>query len=101
MVDGLIISAARNETSFSPPLTMPMLFLHHEEDGCVNTQPKNSYATYKKLVEFDKAYIRYVYVGSGEYEMDDPCVSGYHMYFNADKEVLSAFDQYFESRDKQ
>ncbi|QWD64913.1 hypothetical protein [Polynucleobacter sp. MWH-UH2A] len=96
MVDGLIISAARNETSFSPPLTMPMLFLHHEEDGCINTQPKNAYATYERLIQFDKAKIKYVSIGTGEYDVDDPCVSGYHMYFGADREVISALDRYFD-----
>ncbi|QKM65249.1 hypothetical protein DCO17_08385 [Polynucleobacter tropicus] len=100
MVDGLIISAARNEISFSPPLSMPMLFLHHEEDGCVNTQPKNSYAAYERLVQFDKANIKYVNIETGEYEMNDPCTSGYHMYFGADKEVTSAIDQYFDNPQK-
>lgn len=100
MVDGLIISAARNETSFSPPLSMPMLFLHHEEDGCVNTQPKNSYAAYQRLIQFDKANVKYVSIGTGEYEMNDPCASGYHMYFGADKEVISEVDQYFEEIQK-
>lgn len=100
MVDGLIISAARNETTFSSPLSMPMLFLHHEEDGCVNTQPKNSYAAYERLIQFDKANVKYVNIGTGEYEMDDPCASGYHMYFGADQEVISAIDQYFDRAQK-
>ena len=96
-IDGLILSAPRNETQFSSPLTMPMLFLHHEEDGCVNTQPKFSLELYKKLIGFDKANLKYEPIVSGEYEINDPCTSGYHMYFNAEQEVLSAVQRYFAS----
>jgi hypothetical protein len=94
LVSGLIISGGRNETSFSPPLLMPMLFIHHEEDACINTQPNNTFDVYKTVKEFDYADVQYVFIQSGEYELNDPCTSGYHMYFNAEDEVAEAIDSY-------
>ena len=94
LVDGLIISGGRNETDFSRPLFMPMLFIHHEDDACINTQPSNTFSTYKKVKEFDFADVQYVYIQSGEYELNDPCTSGYHMYFNAEDEAAQAIDTY-------
>lgn len=92
LIDGVIISGGRNETWFSPPLSIPVLFIHHEEDACINTQPRHTYAAYENLKKFDASLVSYIYIEGGEYDYSDPCTSGYHVYQGAENEAQAAID---------
>jgi hypothetical protein len=94
LISGVIASGIRNESFFHPPLSTPLLFLHHQNDGCKNTQPFESFEKYKQVKTFASQAVEYVQITSGEAENRDPCSSGFHMYFNAGPEVSKAIDAF-------
>ena len=94
VIAGAIASGIRNQSFFNPPIEFPMLFVHHEKDGCINTRPSESLLNYQKVKEFTKSDVQYVYIASGESEPNDPCRSGYHMYFNAGAEFSKVMDAF-------
>ena len=44
LISGFIVSGVRSESYFDPPYTFPMLFIHHDKDGCADTRPNASFA---------------------------------------------------------
>ena len=100
LIAGVIVSGSQNNTSFNPLLSIPILFIHHEEDGCINTQPKFAYENYKKTKSFNDANVTFILITGGEYEANDPCISGYHMYHDADEEVVSAIDEFLSKQSR-
>ena len=92
LISGVIASGIRNESFFNPPIAIPVLFLHHQNDGCRSTRPNDSYEKYKQVKTFTTSEVEYVQITSGEAENKDPCNSGFHMYFNAGLEVSEAID---------
>lgn len=88
---GIIISGARNVAFFdSNPLNLPILFLHHQKDGCAITDPGVSLAKSKKVQDANKAPTTFIYIETGNAEAKNPCESGYHMYKDARPEVVTA-----------
>jgi len=94
LISGVIASGIRNESFFNPPIAIPMLFLHHQNDGCKSTRPNDSFEKYKQVKSFTSSQVEYVQISSGEAENRDPCNSGFHMYFNAGVEVSKAIDEF-------
>ncbi len=80
LLAGAILSASRNETKLNPPLNVPILFLHHEDDA---NGRWTSYGTAQKL--YDKALIsnssstQFLTVHGGD-SGGNPSISGHHMY---------------------
>jgi len=94
-IAGVIPSAVRNGTDFNEPIDFPILFLHHEKDGCGVTLSSNSYKLYEKVKEFTKFDIQYTFITTGESEKySDPCRSGYHLYYNSGTEASKVIDEF-------
>jgi hypothetical protein len=94
LISGFIVSGVRSETSFDPPYTFPMLFMHHEKDGCNDTLPKISYANYEKVKSISKFPTEFTYVTSGSATPNNPCLSGLHMYNGASEEFSKYIDEF-------
>jgi hypothetical protein len=73
---------------------MPVLFLHHQKDGCQQTQPGASNDIYLKVKGFNKSVTEFSYLSSGEAEQNHPCRSGYHMYYGASEEAANTIDAF-------
>ena len=93
LISGFIASGVRSETYFEAPITFPILFIHHEKDGCSDTVPKASFANYEKVKAASKFPTEFVYVTGGSAESTNPCISGTHMYNEANQE----FAKYIEN----
>ena len=93
LIAGFITSGVRSETFFEAPISFPILFIHHEKDGCSDTLPKSSFANYEKVKAVSKFPTEFIYVTSGSAESTNPCISGTHMYNGADPE----FAKYIET----
>jgi hypothetical protein len=93
-IAGVIASAVRSESYFNPPIDFPMLFLHHEKDGCFRDDGNHSYKNYLKVKEFSKSDTKFIWITTGETEGKEPCNSGFHMYYNAGPEVSKAIDDF-------
>lgn len=94
LIAGVIASGIRDESYFDAPISFPMLFLHHERDGCGHTTPAASFLNYEKVKLFISAPIEFVYVVGGEAEPNDACRSGYHMYFGSGDEAAKSIDAF-------
>lgn len=94
IVNGIIYSSGRNGASFNPATNLPVLFLAHEKDGCLKSTNSNSLEVFKELGKSNKQKMEYVVLKSGEAEAQDPCRSGYHMFFNAHEEAYQAIDRF-------
>lgn len=94
LVDGFVYSGGRNGYAFGADVDAPVLFLHHEKDGCVLTTPSASLRVFNTLKEASRKNVEYVSIKTGEAEANDPCISGYHMYYGAGQEVANAIDQF-------
>jgi len=92
MIAGIIYSSARNGATFNVDTQLPVLFLAHEQDRCSKSTPSNSQSVYRTLKETDKLKTEYVLITSGESQSDDPCRSGFHMFFGAGEQAYKAID---------
>jgi len=94
LIAGMIVSGVRSETYFNAPLSMPILFMHHRQDGCLKSAPGASYSNFGKVNEFNKSLTEFAYVSEGRAESQDACRSGYHMYFGASEEAAGIIDAF-------
>lgn len=95
LVAGMIYSAARNGADFNSATTnLPVLFLHHDKDGCSGALMSESKAAYTRLKKVDTARVEYVAIKGGSATDANPCYSGYHMYSGASPEVYAAIDRF-------
>lgn len=100
LISGMVVSAVRNESYFDGPIGFPMLFIHHDQDGCSNTTYSASYKNYEKVKKFITAPVEFVTIQGGQAESRDPCRSGFHMYFGAAEEVANQLDAFMSKAPK-
>jgi pimeloyl-ACP methyl ester carboxylesterase len=94
LIGGYVVSAVRNESYFEEPIAFPMLFMHHQSDGCSHTTLSASFRNYEKVKAFSAAPAAFVTIQSGQTESRDPCRSGFHMYYGAGEEVAQNLDDF-------
>lgn len=97
LVAGLIFSGGENGTSFNYETTkLPVLVLHHENDECVGNTPGNAKKIHARLSEAGNTAADLVLIQTGTRSPDsnNPCRSGYHMYFGAGADVAKVLDQF-------
>ncbi len=92
LVAGIISSGARTETTFKPPMDLPFLVLHHQQDGCSHTLGKAAADNFNQVKVFNKGATELAWLLSGESEQRDPCRSGFHMYYGASDEAANVID---------
>ena len=94
LISGMVVSAVRNESHFEGPINFPMIFIHHQQDGCSSTTLAASYLNYEKVKTFTTASVDFATIKGGQAEPRDPCRSGFHMYFGAGEEVAKRLDDF-------
>ena len=93
LIDGMVVSSARNESLFSAPLNFPILFIDHKNNGCM-VDAETVYRTYESVKKITSSPVGQVLITSGESQSADPCHSGFHMYFGAEDELSKALDDF-------
>lgn len=89
LVSGVVLSSSRVGINVEPDIKLPILFMHHIEDGCQNT----SYQAEEKHFEQLKARnfnVKFVSINGGEPQSGNPCEAGAHMYYKAYDKVVEA-----------
>jgi hypothetical protein len=94
LIAGLISSASRNEAEFAPPFALPMLVIHHRNDGCRNTLFASAQSRHARVRAFDPAPVEFFAVTEGAAQSADPCRSGFHMYAGASEQAAAAIDDF-------
>lgn len=92
LVAGMVYSGAIHGAEFDANTTAPVLFMHHESDGCDATTFKHTQKVFQKLRDQGNLKTEFAAVIGGEAESKDPCLSGLHMYFGAEKEAANYID---------
>ena len=93
-VSGMVALDIRSESRFGPPIDFPVLFIHHQQDGCQNAVGSEVMKIYDKLKKFDKSANRVRLDHRWRGAQGDPCSSGFHVYHNAGPEVAKAIDDF-------
>lgn len=93
LLSGIIMSAARDEANlFLKPAKLPVIFLHHKNDGCVGTTYKAAIFAFDKLLK-ENNNVSFITVETGEPEGNlNACNSGTHMYNGSSDEVPKKLD---------
>lgn len=94
LVDGMVISSARNGISLPDDTALPVLFLHHRKDGCLKSEAHRSNAVHERLKANGNGKTEYAWITGGESETANACHSGHHMYFGAGAEAADAIDRF-------
>jgi hypothetical protein len=97
LITGLIISGGENGTSLNYTATrLPVLVLHHENDECVGNTPAHARKLHEKLAESGNAAAELAFIKTGTRSPDNnnPCRSGYHMYYGAGDDLARVLDQF-------
>lgn len=97
LIAGMVASAVRNESYFDEPVAFPMLFMHHQSDGCSATTLSASFRNYENVKTFSTAPVKFVIIQGGSAEPRHPCHSGFHLYFGAGEEVANHLDEFMSS----
>ncbi len=97
LVTGAVYSSARNGSTFNDKTNLPILFLAHERDGCAKSTPYQSNAVYEAQRRTNSQKLNYVVIRGGEPQAQDPCSSGFHMFYGAGEEAYKAIDAFFSN----
>ena len=95
LVAGAVISSARNGSAFSDKTNLPILFLAHERDGCAKSTPYESKSVYEAQRKTNSERLEYVVIRGGEAQAQNPCTSGFNMFYGAGDEAYKAIDIFF------
>lgn len=93
-ISGMVYSGALNGADFDANTLLPVLFMHHEKDGCDVATWQHAQKVFQKLTSQGNTKSEFSLVKGGEAEPKDPCISGFHMYFGAEKEAADLIDQF-------
>jgi len=100
-VSGLVVSGARKGAYFDArPVGLPVLFLHHERDGCANADPRASVGNFEHVKKTNTSVTEFRFVKGGQPGGGSPCSSGYHMYRGAETEMTDALRSFILSNSR-
>jgi len=93
VIAGAIASATRPESNFPSVLSIPLLFITHESDGCRNLDQLRK--IYEAAKNANSASTEWFVVEGGEAETSkDVCHSGYHMFYKSGEQYAQAIDDF-------
>jgi len=95
LLAGVITSASLYEIEIKDGVNMPVLFLHHEQDDCRETQYGYAQKNFEKAKAANKAVTEFATVKGGD-QRGAPCRDGRHMFFGAHEEAAKLIDQFIK-----
>lgn len=98
LLSGLVVSGARTGSRFDGKMrSIPVLFLHHEKDGCREGNPDASVRNFEQLKKTNTAPTEFRFIKGGVSQGKSPCESGYHMYNGAEMEMIGVLRDFILS----
>ncbi len=71
----MVYSGSIHGADFAKNTTAPVLFLHHEKDGCDASTLKKSQQVFQSLKSQGNEKTEFMMVTGGDIEPKDPCLS--------------------------
>lgn len=93
LLAGVITSGSKYEIEIQNSVNMPILFLHHEQDGCQGTPYGYAQRNFEKAKSTNRSVTELATVKGGQ-PRGDPCRDGRHMYFGAYEEAARFVEQF-------
>lgn len=98
LLSGYVVSGARTGSRFDDkPISTPVLFLHHEKDGCREGNSDASVRNYEQVKKNNTAATEFKFITGGASQGKSPCESGYHMYNGAEMEMVDTLRDFILS----
>ncbi len=94
-IAGLVVSASKADLTLKPPLSVPVLFLHHADDQCRLTMFSSASRNFERVKALNTKFTGIAVVRGGE-SSGDPCRDGKHMYFGAYDEAARFVNDFIQ-----
>lgn len=96
MIGGLILSSSRNETSVPGNINVPVLFMHHKDDGCQHTLYQLAQQHYIETKAINGSRTEFATITSTFNPKSNPCYAGAHMYENNYAEIAKTISEFIK-----
>lgn len=93
LIAGIITSGGRYDIRLENGVSLPILFLHHERDGCRSTSFDIARVRFERFRSANKGVTELATVKGGS-SRGDPCRDGHHMYLGALDEAARLVEQF-------
>lgn len=93
-IAGLIVSGPRDIIRLPKKITVPVLFIHHRNDGCSDTSLGDAQRNYKKVTEISTARSHMEILDGPVHSYGHPCLSGAHMFDGLEAELAKTIDTF-------
>jgi hypothetical protein len=94
ILGGIILSSSRNELIVPATMNIPVLFMHHRNDTCVNTMYADARQRYEEVKAVNKNRTEFATITSAFTPNTRPCFSGAHMYENNYAEIAQIIEKF-------
>lgn len=94
LVEGAVFSSARTGANFNDRTRLKILFLGHEREQCPKSLPSRTKLVFEQQQKTNPLKTEFILVKGGEAQAQNPCGSGFHMYFGASEEAYKAIEQF-------
>jgi len=95
LLNGILVSESKDtqidailSTLKKSEINLPIILLNHEKTRCYGVNFAYQQRQFEKFKEINKAQTSIITIQSGQDSSNQPCYSGYHMFYLAHKEVL-------------
>jgi len=93
-IAGLIVSGPRDIIRMPNKITVPVLFIHHRNDGCSDTSLADAQRNYKKVTKISTARSHMEILDGPAYSQGHPCFVGAHMFEGLYDELAQTMDKF-------
>ena len=93
LLAGVIASASVYQIEIGDSVNLPILFLHHEQDGCKESPRSYAQRNFATTKSTNKSTTEFAMVKGGQ-ERGNPCRDGYHMYLGAHDAAARLLEQF-------
>lgn len=94
LVNGIIVSGARDIIRIPNSVNVPVLFIHHRDDACADTPLGAAQRNYDKVKERSTARTQFSTVTTYIPPAGHPCLTGVHMFDNTYDELATIIDKF-------
>lgn len=92
ILGGIVLASSRNEVTVPTTMDVPVLFIHHRDDTCMNTIYSVAYQHYEKVKAINTSKTEFVTVTSPFTPNNTPCFAGAHMFENNYAEIAQTIE---------
>ena len=93
-MEGAVYSSARSGSNFNVNTRLKILFLGHEREQCSKSPPSKTKLVFEQQQKTNPLKTEFILIKGGEAQPQNPCGSGFHMYFGASEEAYKAIEQF-------